>query len=32
MLELDPLTLEGDLPESLHLALKKNTQPPLAIY
>jgi hypothetical protein len=30
MLDLEPRALEGDLLETLHLALKKNRHPPLA--
>jgi hypothetical protein len=32
MLELDPLPLESDLLETLHLAPRKNRHPPLSIY
>jgi hypothetical protein len=32
MLELDPLSLEGDLLDPLHPPLKKNKHLPLAIY
>jgi hypothetical protein len=32
MLELDPLSFEGDLLETFHQGLKKNKHPPLAIY
>jgi hypothetical protein len=32
MLELVPLPLEGDLLETLHLALKKNKHPPLSFH